>query len=126
MDERDKKKILVVDDEEEVLIYLSNILKRSDYNVLTASNGKDAVDLAKKGTPDLIILDILLPDMDGGDVAASLERNPSTANIPIIFLTGIITKKEEIDGLKSGRHLVLAKPASTDELFKTIRLALSS
>ena len=119
------KKILVVDDEEEVLIPLSNILKRANYEVISTTKGKEAVDLAIKLLPDLIILDIVMPDMGGSDVSATLSQNSSTADIPIIFLTGIITKEEECLE-KISNHYVLAKPTTGRELLGLVEKILSS
>lgn len=120
------KTILIVDDEEEALLHLKNILRHNDYEVIAASKGKDAVTLAKSLKPDLIILDIVMPDMDGGDVADILSKDPATDKIPVIFLTGILTKAEESEGRKSGRHLVIAKPIMPDELLEVIRKVLSA
>jgi CheY-like chemotaxis protein len=115
------KKILVVDDEEDVLIPLSNILKRANYEVISTTKGKEAVGLAMKLRPELIILDIVMPDMGGSEVATVLTGNPSTRNIPIIFLTGILTKQEEESLEKrSGKHYVIAKPATGKELLEMV------
>ena len=119
------KTILIVDDEEEALVHLSNILRRNDYEVVATSKGKDAVSLAKNLKPDLIILDIIMPDVDGGDVAAILSEDPATDRIPIIFLTGILTKDEELQGRKTGKHQVIAKPIIPDKLLEIIRKTLS-
>ncbi|MCM8823842.1 MAG: response regulator [Candidatus Omnitrophica bacterium] len=115
------KKILVVDDEEEMLLYIGNILRRANYDVLTANKGKDAIEMANNYRPDLIILDIVMPDMQGGEVAAALSRNLATVNIPIMFLTGLLVKKEEgvLDKIR-GKHYILAKPVTSQELLKTV------
>jgi len=121
------KKILVVDDEEEVLTHLSNILKRANYEVTATTKGKEATELAMKLRPDLIILDIVMPDMGGSEVSSILAANPSTANIPIIFLTGILTKQEEeAIGSKTGKHYVIAKPITGKELLEIVGKVLSS
>jgi CheY-like chemotaxis protein len=117
-------KILAVDDEAEVLEYLSNILKRAGYEIITATNGKDAVKLAVEHKPGLIILDIILPDLDGGEIASILSRNPSTSFIPIIFLTGILTKDEEALVTKSGKYPVIAKPVTKEKLLAMIKKIL--
>jgi len=125
MVEKAPKKILIVDDEEDILTYLSNILKRANYQVISASKGREAVDLAIHELPDLIILDIaLLDDMDGGDVAFTLSEKPSTADIPIIFLTALMRKDEEKKLGKSGRRYMMAKPVTQVELLKMIDKAL--
>jgi CheY-like chemotaxis protein len=119
------KIILIVDDEKEVLFRLKNILKRAGYEVVTASRGKDAIILAQNLRPDLIILDILMPDVDGGDVAAALSEDSTTSAIPIIFLTAILTKEEELQGkAKSGKHRVIAKPILPDKLLEIVKQSL--
>lgn len=126
MTESRLKKILVVDDEEETLVHLSNILKRSNYEVVSTAKGKEALKLAAELLPDLIILDIVLPDMGGSEVASALVGNPPTAQIPIIFLTGILTKQEgESIGGKAGQRYVIAKPATAEELLEIVSKALS-
>ena len=127
MTEARLKKILVVDDEEETLSHISNILRRSNYEVISTTRGKEALKLAADLLPDLMILDIVLPDMGGSEVASALVGNPATAEIPIIFLTGILTKQEEESvGSKTGKRYVMAKPATAEELLEMVRKALSA
>ena len=123
MSEAFQKKILVVDDNEEELELVVSILERANYEVISGTTGKEALELAKD-LPDLIILDIVLPDIDGGEVASILSEDASCADIPIIFLTGIIKKTEEYDKMKTGRRYVLAKPVTKDGLLKTINQVL--
>lgn len=119
------KKILVVDDEEEILIPVTNILRRANYEVIATTKGKQAVELAINQRPDLIILDIVLPDMGGSEIVVALYNNPSTANIPIILLTGILTKQEEeFLGEKTGKHYIMAKPITGKELLGKVREVL--
>ena len=121
------KKILVVDDEQEVLIHLTNILKRAHYEVISTTKGKEAVQLAKKLKPDLIILDILIPDMGGPEICHVLSEIPSTTNIPIIFLSGLNTKEDErIIREKTGRYHILAKPITAEAVLEAVRRGLSS
>ncbi|MBL7070333.1 MAG: response regulator [Candidatus Omnitrophica bacterium] len=115
------KRILVVDDETDILVYVAKILRRENYEVNTTASGKEALEIAKRLLPDLLILDIMLPDMSGDEVATALTEDPATAEIPIIFLTGIIRKGEESEGLKSGKHYVLAKPITSQELSKVVK-----
>ncbi|MCM8773800.1 MAG: response regulator [Candidatus Omnitrophica bacterium] len=115
------KKILVVDDEEDMLLYIGNILRRANYDVLIANKGKDAIEIANNYKPDLIILDIVMPDMKGGEIAAALSQDLTTVNIPIMFLTGLLVKKEEgVSDKIRGKHHILAKPVTSQELLKTV------
>ena len=120
MTDQPPKKILVVDDEQETLTHISKILERADYEVISTTSGKKALELTRSSQPDLIVLDVVLPDMEGGQVAAALSEDPATERIPIIFLTGIITKQEESLVEKTGRHYVMAKPTTGRELLEMI------
>lgn len=124
------KKILIVDDERDVLVYLGNILRRERFEVITAASGQEAIELARKLCPDLIVLDMLIPDISGAGVATILSEGEATASIPILFLTGMIDKQEETlikkqaAGTISGSHVVMAKPVNKKELLTTIRKIL--
>ena len=124
--DRKKKTILVVDDEEDIVEFLSEMLKRDDYEVISSTKGKECIALAKNFHPDLIILDVMMPDMEGGQVAACLSEEPTTSNIPILFLTGaILTKQEEPQSRRIGKHLFMAKPTTEHELLEMVRRVLS-
>lgn len=119
-----RKKILVVDDEEEILEHLTNILERAGYTVITTSKGKKVLELAQNQRPDLIILDIVLPDMDGSEVARRLAESPSTAGVPVVFLTGILKKEEEINVEKTGKSYIMAKPVTGEDLLEMVSRVL--
>lgn len=117
----DKKKILIVDDEKDILLTLGKRLTAAGYSVLTADNGVDALTLAKSKHPDLIILDIIMPTMEGSEVAAKLKENPLTKNIPVIFLTAILSKEEELNKKHMiADHIIFAKPFDSEELLSYI------
>jgi CheY-like chemotaxis protein len=119
------KKILVVDDEEDVLASLTQFLKRFQYQVFATTKAREALTLAKTIKPDLAILDIMMPDMGGEEIAATLSQDPNTASIPIIFLTGILRKEEEPSSKKTGKHYILAKPTTGKELLGLVDKILS-
>ncbi len=121
----DKKKILFVDDEMDIRLVLEKSLAAEGYSVITARNGIDALSLAKAKCPDLIILDRVLGDMPGEEVAAKLKENVKTKNIPIIFLSALFSKKEEIekDHVFCG-HVMFAKPYEKQKLITAIRKLL--
>ncbi len=123
----DKKKILIVDDEEDALKVLAKTLGTEGYSIITADNGSDAIKLAKSEHPDLIVLDILLPDMDGDEVSAVLKENFETKNIPVIYLTAVFPKREdeEQQGRIVGGHVLIAKPYSIQELSAHIEKLLN-
>lgn len=121
MEAQEKKKILLVDDEKEVLDFLGNTLKRHGYEVVLASCGQEAIELARQAMPDLIILDMVMPDIYGADVAKELSKDFETKNIPIVFLTGIADSADEPFGIKAGKHYgVLAKPVDKVKLLAAI------
>lgn len=119
------KKILVVDDEKDVLASLVQFLKRFQYQVFATSNAREALGIAKTIKPDLAILDIMMPEIGGEEIAANLAQNPDTASIPIIFLTGILKKEEEPSSKKTGKHYILAKPTTGKELLSLVDKILS-
>jgi len=124
MNESEKmKKILIVDDEVESLGYLEHILLRQGFDVISATNGVDAIASAKENLPDLIILDMIMPDMEGSEVAAALRENPPTKDTPIIILSGIILQKEDqLQNLNPGsKQFVLAKPITPSEVIELIK-----
>ena len=81
------KRILVADDESDVVELLKFLLEKDGYSVMTAANGKDALDLVKNEKPDLVLLDVMMPEMDGYSVQNQLLENPETKSIPVIILT---------------------------------------
>jgi len=119
-----KKKILIVDDEMDVLSMLEKGLTTEEYSVIKADKGKDALGLAKSERPDLIILDLEMPDMYGGDIARMLKEEPETKDIPVMFLTGMFPKEEEKDGRVVAGHMLFTKPYDIKELLTTIRILL--
>jgi DNA-binding response OmpR family regulator len=113
----DKKKILIVDDEPDALFILEKELAARGYFVVTAHNGNNAITLARSKHPDLIILDVAMPDMCGGEVAEKLQESLLTKDIPIIFLTALYPKrKEEEQGRVLAGHVFIAKPYDIEEL----------
>jgi DNA-binding response OmpR family regulator len=116
------KKILVVDDEKDVLLMLEKRLKAEGYSVITTTKGTNAIALAKSQHPDIIILDVVMPGMDGGEVAAKLREHPLTRSIPVIFLTALLTKTEEYQGSHTiSSNIAFAKPFDTEELLAQIK-----
>jgi len=113
----ENKKILIVDDEHDTLYILRKELTARDYSVITANNGRDAITLAKSMHPDLIILDVAMPYMDGGQVAEQLQEGLSTRDIPFIFLTALFPKRKENEQscIVAGR-MFIAKPYDIEKL----------
>ena len=125
MNPKRNTRILVVDDEPDVLVVLKKRLETEGFSVLEASTGRLALSLAKAEKPDLIILDVCLPDIGGGEVACGLQEDPVTASIPIIFLTALFSKQEEAKhGRLVGGNKTMAKPYETRKLIAEIERSL--
>jgi CheY-like chemotaxis protein len=116
----EKKEILIVDDDIIAQNMLKATLANAGYSVLIASNGEEALEKAKKYHPSVIILDIMMPGIDGGEVANLLRNDPQTEKIPIIFLSTLISESEERAGTRSGSTSFFSKPFSRDKLLNEI------
>ncbi len=120
----DKKyKILVVDDENDVLLILKTALSE-EYDVKTSSNGIDALAAAEEFMPDLVILDMMMPEMDGFEVMAEMKKRDSLARIPVVFLTGVSDKEKIRRALDMGTSYYLVKPFDYNELITKVSLAI--
>ena len=116
------KKILIVDDNEDVLTVLGKRLFNAGYQVIKAKNGQEGVAKAKTELPNLIILDIIMGDVYGSDVAQILKEDNNTKDIPVIFLTCLYTKKdEEAEGHLIKKNFFIAKPYDSAELLKIVQ-----
>jgi PleD family two-component response regulator len=117
-------KILVVDDEEHIRKILKFKLEKHGYHVITAENGEIALQAVRRENPDLIILDLMMPKMDGFEVCARIRKNFQTAQIPIIMLTAKSDMVDKIKGLAGGANDYLVKPYSNDELLLRVKNVL--
>jgi len=118
-----KQKILIADDERDIIDFLKYNLEKEGYDVLTAKNGVEAVNLAKKN-PHLILLDVMMPEMDGLEAVRALKKNSATAKIPVIFLTARGSEVDEVVGLEMGADDYIIKPISIPKLMARIKLTL--
>ncbi len=125
MAEAENKKILVVDDEPDVLALLTLMLKSQGYNVITAIDGQEALEKARKEAPNLILLDVMLPKMDGYKVARMLKFDENFSHIPIILLTAKIQEKDRQTGLEMGANEYMTKPFDTALLLAKVKETLS-
>ena len=111
MDTKQKNHILIVDDEKMNIEILSGILY-PEYAVYMAKNGSTALEIADKYVPDIILLDIIMPDMNGFDVLAALKASDKTRHIPVIIITGLDSVEDEEKGLSLGAADFIPKPFS--------------
>lgn len=121
-------KILVVDDEQELLEMLKDRLEANDFEVVLASDGEEGIRMAKSEKPDLVIMDIMMPNMDGGMAVRTLKDNPQTAGIPVIFLTATLDKSEEKQeqkvNIEETFYPAMAKPYDPEKLLMVVNKAL--
>lgn len=119
-----KETILIVEDEKDIVKMLEYNLAKEGFKTLSANNGEDALDLASRHLPDLIILDLMLPEMDGLEVCKELKKESKTAYIPIVILTAKSQEADKIVGLELGADDYVTKPFSPRELTARIKAVL--
>ena len=121
---RDSSKILIVDDEFDIRLSLSTILEAQGYTTTTVSCAKEAFDAVHLETPDLVLLDIRLPDQNGIDVCHQLRDKPQTALLPVILVTALNPHQEKVRGIEAGADDFLSKPINKAELLARVRSLL--
>lgn len=109
-------KILIVDDVMSNVLLLKVLLTNEKFQIATASNGRQALDQVTKEKPDLVLLDVMMPDMSGFEVSQQLKANPETAEIPIIFLTALNSTADIVKGFQVGGNDFISKPFNKEEL----------
>jgi two-component system, cell cycle response regulator DivK len=119
-----RKRILVVEDDRLSLIVLRQLLTAQGYEILQSSEGWDGINRARNEQPDLIVMDIKLPDISGLDATLLLKKDDQTKAIPIIAVTAFVTPEDEANALKSGCDAYIAKPVNIANLLRTVELFL--
>ncbi len=119
--EQRKKIILAVDDTEDILVIIRATLARQGFEVITATSGKEALDKVGKVLPDLILLDIMMPEMDGSSVLTELRTRPDTYHIPVIMLTAFGDEKTITKNLELGADDYITKPFGIAELVARVQ-----
>jgi len=118
------QRILVVDDDREIVRLLSAYLEQSHYKVLVAYDGETALHILRRERPDLVILDLMLPDRDGWDVTRIIRADPTLKNIPIVMLTARVEDQDKIVGLELGADDYVTKPFNPREVMARVRAVL--
>ena len=118
-------KILIVDDVVSNVLLLKVLLKNEKFKTVTASDGLEAIQQAEKELPDLILLDVMMPQMDGFETAMHLKNNPTTAGIPIIFLTALNSTQDIVKGFQAGANDFITKPFNKEELLVRVNHQIS-
>ena len=119
------KRILLVDDEEDILDFLELILEEQGYSVIKANSGTEALAAAQVDRPDLILLDIMMPEMDGWEVLKLLKADEEVSHIPVAMLTARTEMKDKIQGLQEGAIDYICKPFVTKELLDKLEIILA-
>jgi two-component system, sensor histidine kinase and response regulator len=119
-----KRKILIVEDNQSVRENIAEILDTENYETFQAENGAIAIDFARKVQPDLVICDIMMPEIDGYEVLKIMRQTPSTSTVPIIFLTAKTTKEDVRKGMEIGADDYITKPFTIEELLKAVNIRL--
>ena len=118
--------VLLVDDSPEALGFLTDALEQSGFSALIATSGQAALNIAERITPDIILLDAVMPAMDGFETCRRLKANAAVAQVPVIFMTGLTETEHVVRALESGGVDYLTKPINIDELRARIRVHLSN
>ncbi|MCX8126033.1 MAG: response regulator [Dehalococcoidia bacterium] len=119
------KKVLVVDDDLAALRLVQYTLEREGYTVITASNGIEGLRKATSESPDLLILDVMLPGIDGFEIASRLRAQPDTARLPILMMSAKARDMDRATGLKVGADDYLIKPAAPSEISRRVAALLA-
>jgi DNA-binding response OmpR family regulator len=117
-----KQKILLVDDEEDILDFLELILEEQGYAIVKANSGREALASAQMHHPELILLDVMMPGMDGWEVLKLLKADEEVAHIPVAMLTARSEMKDKIQGLQEGAIDYISKPFATKELLEKLQV----
>lgn len=119
-----KQTILVVDDEQDLLDLIEYNLQKEGFDVLKAEDGKEGIEVAREYSPNLVLLDVMMPKMDGLEVVERMRNDEKLKRIPIIFLTARGDEKTEVEGLDKGGDDYITKPISTTKLISRIKAVL--
>ena len=115
-----KRRVLIVDDEPNIVLSLEFLLRQQGYEVSVARDGEEALAAAEEQRPDLVVLDVMLPGLDGFEVCWGLRERPENAGLKILLLTARGREVERVRGLEEGADAYVRKPFSTRQLMKTV------
>ena len=118
------KKIIVIDDEPDMVFLLQSRLEAAGYRVSAASDGAQGLDRIRKEVPDLVILDVMMPKVNGYQVCREIRKNPDTQNIPVLMLTAKSQESDRFWGIETGANAYLTKPFDAIELMNTVQKLL--
>ncbi|MBT4839028.1 MAG: response regulator [Methylococcales bacterium] len=114
------KQVLIVDDSPEDCKHLTKIMEKNDFSVITADDGEKGVEKAKQEKPDLILMDVVMPNLNGFQATRKIKKNPDTADIPVIMITTKSNETDKIWAKRQGVDIFITKPVKANELNKAI------
>ncbi|ERN43147.1 response regulator receiver protein [Rubidibacter lacunae KORDI 51-2] len=121
---KDKKQLLLIDDDPNLILLVKDYLEFRGYDVLTAKNGRNALEVLKDSNPDMIICDVMMPEMDGYELVEKVRRESRSSWIPILFLSAKGQTQDRIKGLSQGADIYMVKPFEPEELVAQVESSL--
>lgn len=118
------KRLLLIDDDPNLILLVKDYLEFRGYEVVTAENGQEALELLDKDTPDMIICDVMMPQMDGYSLVEHVRKNPRTSWIPVLFLSAKGQSQDRVKGLNTGADVYMVKPFEPEELVAQVESSL--
>lgn len=120
----EQKKLLLIDDDPNLILLVQDYLEFRGYAVITAENGREALDILKEEIPDMIICDVMMPEMDGYSFVKNVRENPRTEWIPVLFLSAKGQSQDRVKGLNTGADVYMVKPFEPEELVAQVESTL--
>ncbi|NJO77912.1 MAG: response regulator transcription factor [Cyanobacteria bacterium RM1_2_2] len=118
------KRLLLIDDDPNLILLVKDYLEFRGYEVITAENGQEALDILDQETPDMIICDVMMPQMDGYSLVENVRKNPRTSWIPVLFLSAKGQSQDRVKGLNTGADVYMVKPFEPEELVAQVESSL--
>jgi DNA-binding NarL/FixJ family response regulator len=123
--QRDSKRLLLIDDDPNLILLVKDYLEFRGYQVVTAENGREALELLEQHVPDLIICDVMMPEMDGYSLVKHIRQDPRTNRIPVLFLSAKGQSQDRVKGLNEGADVYMVKPFEPEELVAQVESSLN-
>lgn len=120
----EQKRLLLIDDDPNLILLVKDYLEFRGYEVVTAENGREALDVLEQDTPDMIICDVMMPEMDGYSLVEHVRQDPRTSWIPVLFLSAKGQSQDRVKGLSTGADVYMVKPFEPEELVAQVESSL--
>lgn len=122
--QKDNKQLLLIDDDPNLILLVKDYLEFRGYEVITAENGREALDILEQANPDMIICDVMMPEMDGYTLVENVRQEPKTSWIPVLFLSAKGQSQDRVKGLNTGADVYMVKPFEPEELVAQVESSL--